>query len=89
VLQRATLGGVKGVVDIHFRTRDELDREWRGTFVFHAEDEPAIALMSETGTATFETLIEGERRSLAVNIVSFTHTGLAFFEAKESLTPSA
>jgi hypothetical protein len=32
MLQRATLGGIAGVVDLGFRLRSGTDGEWAGTF---------------------------------------------------------
>src|SRR5688572_22328604 len=81
VLQRATLGGVQGVADLQSRARSEIMREWRGTFVFRADDEDTIAhLVEQAPTTVFETDFEGERRKLSVRVLSFTTSGLAFFE---------
>ena len=82
-MQKATLGGVEGVADVRYRYRTEFDREWRGTFVFRAEDEPAIARLADGGLVPFEMATEGERQSLTVKIVSVTSEGYAFFEAVE------
>ena len=85
MLQRAILGGVNGVADLHLRDRDRVTREWRGTFVFHAEDEQTIAQLSTAESPTyFEGFIGAERRRVPVRVTSFTSTGLAFFEGSEA-----
>ena len=80
MLQRATLGGIPGVADLSSRSPSAFARAWRGTFVFRAEDERRIAQLTGDGPTVFETMIEGERRRVPVKVLSFTTSGLAFFE---------
>ena len=84
MLQRATLAGVQGAADLHFRHRNVLEGTWVGAFVYRIDDEWAIArVMKSGGPAVLETSIEGQRRAVPVTITSFTDTGLAFFQACE------
>ena len=81
MLHKATLGGVQGAADLQYRARTPDQRDWRGTFVFRANDEETIARLIDHGPTVFETSFEGETCRLSVMVRSFTPTGLAFFES--------
>jgi hypothetical protein len=80
-LQEAKLGGVRGSADLRWRRRSLSNRDWRGTFVFEAEDEPTIAeLVDDHVNTTYEALIDGQPKKLSVTVTSFSPIGVAFFE---------
>jgi hypothetical protein len=80
-LHEARLGGVRGSADLRCRRRNPSTRQWRGTFVFEPQDEPTIAeLVEEHRRTTYEALIDGQQKKLAVTVTSFSPIGVAFFE---------
>jgi len=87
MLQRATLGGIAGVVDLGFRMHSGVDGEWEGTFFFQPSDERMVSRMLENRPAVLETTLEEERRTLPVTITS-AGSGLAFFRSDEWSRPT-
>jgi hypothetical protein len=87
MLQRATLGGISGVVDLEFRLRSGTTGEWAGTFFFQPGDEPTISRMMADRPAVLETTLEEERRTLPVEITS-AGSGLAFFRSDKWSRPT-
>ncbi|MGE0161050.1 MAG: hypothetical protein AB7T31_16755 [Gemmatimonadales bacterium] len=87
MLQRATLGGVSGVVDLQFQLHSGMDGEWLGTFFFQPDDEPTVARMNRDREAVLETTLEEERRTLPVTITS-SGSGLAFFRSDAWSSPT-
>ena len=87
MLQRASLGGVSGIVDLQFQLRSGVDGEWRGTFFFEPGDEPTVARMKRNRPVVLETTLEEERRTLPVTITS-AGSGLAFFHSGEWSSPT-
>jgi hypothetical protein len=86
MLQRATLGGVTGVVDMGFRMQSGVDGEWEGTFFFQPGDEPIVSRMLQD-RPVLETTLEEERRILPVTITA-AGSGLAFFRSDEWSRPT-
>jgi hypothetical protein len=87
-MQRATLGGVPGDVDLRFQFRSGVEGEWLGTFVFRPDDEPTVANMVGDRRAVLETTLEEERRTLRVKVTSVPRKGLALFESDEWTVPT-
>ena len=81
-MQPATLGGIPGAGAARSRRRDQQREDWRGTFAFRAEHEPAVAaLVREGRPVVYEGVVDGEPRRVRVVVLSLVPTaGTAFFE---------
>jgi hypothetical protein len=86
-MQRATLAGVPGDVDLQFRFRHGMQGEWRGTFAFRPDDEPTLAGLVGDRPAVLETVLEEERRILRVTITALER-GRARFRTSEWSIPT-
>jgi hypothetical protein len=81
MLHPATLGGVRGLSDLHSRAVNAWERAWRGAFMFSAEDGRRMEeLADQRGPVVFEALFDGERKALPVKVTGVAPNGLAFFE---------
>jgi hypothetical protein len=87
MLQRATLGGIAGVVDLGFRMQWGVDGEWEGTFFFQPGNEPLLSRIEQDRPAVLETTLEEERRTLPVTITA-AGSGLAFFRSDQWSRPT-
>ncbi len=83
MFDKAVLGGVSGAAQLTFRYRGQGVREWRGTFAFQFQEEPAVArLATNRIPATFEGMIDGEPKRMEVIVTDVQSSqGLAHFEA--------
>jgi hypothetical protein len=88
VLQRATLEGVPGVVDLRFSLQGGVAGEWRGTFFFQADDQSTLTRLMGDRRAVLETTLEEARRALPVTIMSCTPSGVALFQSDKPTVPA-
>jgi hypothetical protein len=88
MLQRATLEGVPGVVDLRFRLQRGVEGEWLGTFFFQPDDQPTLTRLTSDCRAVLETTLEEARRTLPVTITSCTPGGVALFQSDKPSVPA-
>jgi hypothetical protein len=81
-MEASTLGGVPGAGEARSRRQPGGLREYRGAFAFHAEHEPAIVQLLESGDLVeYEGPVDGQRRRLKARLTDLSlTTGMAYFQ---------
>lgn len=85
----ATLAGIPGAAEVRSRRRNELTREYRGTFAFRKQHEADFVRIYESRErVTFEGRFEGERTKLDVVVTDLQlEIGFVFFQGEEAVQP--
>ena len=86
-MQPATLAGIPGAAEVRSRRRSELTREYRGTFAFRKQHEPAIVRLYESRERVeFEGRFDGVRTRLDVVVTDVElEIGFVFFQGEEAV----
>jgi len=81
-MQPATLGGVPGAGEVRWRRRTDSDLEYRGTFAFRRQHEPAIIeLCNSRLEVEYEGAIGDASRKLRVVLTDLSlERGIAYFQ---------
>lgn len=85
----ATLAGIPGAAELRSRRRNELTREFRGTFAFRKQHEAELIRIYESRErVAFEGPFEGGRTRLEVILTDLElEIGFVFFQGEEAVQP--